>query len=193
MATASLPTIRLPGTSLIPVQGFSATELMVALAIIASLAALAAPGFGGIVERYRLLRATQDLSESIYLARSEAIRRGGRVTLRKTSPAGCATGRNKDWSCGWAVFADTNDNGTRDAGEEEIRTSPIPEGVETTLRAGGSGAYLKVDRWGQLNGLGAFSIVLRPRNNPDPEAARTLCVTAGGRLKSLQGTDACQR
>ncbi|GAC1390668.1 MAG: hypothetical protein NVSMB34_04500 [Variovorax sp.] len=62
----------------------------------------------------------------MHLARSEAIKRNGRVALCKTvEGVTCAT--TGGWEQGWIVFSDTNDNGVRDAGEPVIeRIEPFP-------------------------------------------------------------------
>jgi type IV fimbrial biogenesis protein FimT len=66
---------------------------MVVITIVAILASIAGPSFGGIIERYRVRRASEDLTASLYLARSEALRRGGNITLRKLSSPECPAPR----------------------------------------------------------------------------------------------------
>jgi len=73
--------------------GFTTVELMVVITIVAILASIAGPSFGGIIERYRFRRASEDLTASLYLARSEALRRGGNITLRKLSSPECPAPR----------------------------------------------------------------------------------------------------
>ena len=60
-------------------SGFTAIELMVVVAIVAILTALAAPSFATMVESWRVRLATEHLQSTLYYARSEAIKRGGRV------------------------------------------------------------------------------------------------------------------
>ncbi len=172
--------------------GFTAIEMMVVMTLLAILATLALPGFRDIQERYRLRRAVEELTATIYFARTEAIKRGGRVVLRKTNPtpAGCTTaGTNQAWSCGWMVFIDANDNGVFNSGETVLQTSPIPTGIDVNETA--QRASLRVDRWGNFGGAGAVGFALRSQTSPLLSYATALCLSAGGRLRIIKEAAAC--
>ncbi len=62
-------------------RGFSLIELMVAVAILAILLALAVPSFQDMIQRNRVRTAAADLTDSLNLARSEAIKRGSSTRL----------------------------------------------------------------------------------------------------------------
>src|SRR5256885_11314686 len=64
-------------------KGFTTLELMVVVAILAILTALAAPSFTPLMERWRVRQVAEDLQATIYFARSEALKRGGNVTIAK--------------------------------------------------------------------------------------------------------------
>ena len=66
-------------------QGFTAIELMVVVSIVAILAALAAPSFTPLIERWRVRSAIEHLTSTLYFARSEAIKRGGGITIDASS------------------------------------------------------------------------------------------------------------
>lgn len=85
-------------------QGLTLIELLIGLSMLAILAALAAPSFSTARLNAQRTRAVNDFWHAIFLARSEAIKRGGAVTLCK-SPNGlsCNTGAG-DWAEGWIVF-----------------------------------------------------------------------------------------
>jgi type IV fimbrial biogenesis protein FimT len=76
-------------------------------------ASFAVPAFGHWRMRDRVEARAGALVGALSLARSEAIRRGMRVTVCRSDGAGrcalsdtrCAAGP-RDWSCGWLVFAD---------------------------------------------------------------------------------------
>ncbi|MGO4391039.1 GspH/FimT family pseudopilin [Variovorax sp. M-6] len=178
----------LPAT---PLAGFTLVELLVVLAIVAILAGFAMPGFGRALERYRLRSAEEDLRSAIHVARSEALRRGGRVTLRRASAAGCTPRDDQDWSCGWMVFEDGDSNGQRDPGEALIQSWPPLRGVEATVFVPSPSTYLNLNRWGRFHNLGAFRFTLKPPGSTDRTAARVLCMSSAGRLQTLQGTDKC--
>lgn len=184
-----------PGAS----QGFTAIELMVVVSIVAILAAIAAPSFSPLIERWRVRQAAENLQSTLYYARSEAIKRGGSVVIAKAANgSGCTNATaNTQWGCGWTVFVDTNNNGTQDAGqtppEDTLQLPVAPTRVE--INVAGSNGRITVDRWGQLgsNGSNSFEFRLMPQGTTTAHAGATaLCVTAGGLIKRLnKGNDAC--
>ena len=182
-------------------RGFTTIELLVTIAVLAILAALAGPSFTSLMERWRIRQATEDLQGTLFLARSEAIKRGGNVAIVKTGNGhGCANASTAaDWGCGWAVFVDTNGDGTLNTGETILQQTAAPTRVEATLAEhGGSTSMqpvIKVDRWGMLNDNSATDLVfrLKPQGKDvsDPAAA-SLCIYPGGQIKRLStATDAC--
>ena len=156
---------------------------MVVVAIVAVLAALAAPSFTPLIERWRVRQAVEGLQSSLYYARSEAIKRGGNVSIRKepTGTNGCTLAPGvSNWDCGWFVFVDTNDDGTQDAGEEVLQRFATPANTEVTRSA--NSAFIRFDRWGRSNAPYGFSLV--PLNKPTSNAAaRGLCASSGGRIR----------
>lgn len=163
-------------------RGFTLIEVMVVVAIIAVLAALAAPSFTPIIERWRVRDATESLQSALYYARSEAIKRGGNVVIRKedTGANGCtlASG-NASWDCGWFVFVNADSNGTLNTGEEVLQRFTAPSNIEVTRSA--NSAFIRFDRWGRSGPFG-FSIVPVGKSTSNP-AARGLCMSSGGRIR----------
>ena len=106
-------------------RGFTLVELMITLGVLAIIAALAAPSLSQFIAEQRLIAATNDLLYATRVTRSEAIKRGLRVSLCPrnlgTEP-GCAT--NNAWQQGWLVFEDNNVNGSWDDGETLIQDQP---------------------------------------------------------------------
>ena len=165
------------------VRGFTLLEVLVVVAIVAVLAALAAPSFTPLIERWRVRSAVEGLQSSLYYARSEAIKRGGNISIRKepTGTNGCTLAPNvSDWDCGWFVFVDTNDNGIRNAGEEVLQRFATPANVEVTRSA--NSAFIRFDRWGRANAPYGFSLVPLNKSTNDT-AARGLCASSGGRIR----------
>lgn len=161
-------------------RGFTVIELMVTVAILAVLATLAAPSFTALTERWRVRQATEELQSTLYFARSEAIKRGGGVTL---------TAINSDWAQGWTV-ADGAGNALQSAGPQQ-RTA-IALKVSSSAKTS-----ITFDRWGMATLTGAatavaLDILLKPtgKNDNDASAIR-LCSSQGGRLEQKKGGGAC--
>ena len=104
-------------------KGFTLIELMITLAVLAILLLVAVPNFGSFVAQSRLDSVKNKLVSSVALARSEAIKRGVAVAIcrKNADPAqtcnGTAVTGSKDWSNGWMVFLDEDDNQTPTAAE----------------------------------------------------------------------------
>ena len=148
-------------------RGFSLLEVMVVVAILAILAALAGPSFTPMIERWRVRSATEDLQSSLYFARSEAIKRGGGISVAAKDGA--------DWSSGWQVKS----------GTDVLQNTDAPTGVVVSVTDSESKSLLSIDidRWGKLEKTPlAFS--LQPKG-ADPSSAHTemLCISLGGQIK----------
>lgn len=75
-------------------RGFTITETMLAIAVLAILVGLAAPGFREIILSQAVKTASFDLFSNLVVARSEAITRNTRVTV---TPSG------GNWANGWTI------------------------------------------------------------------------------------------
>jgi type IV fimbrial biogenesis protein FimT len=75
-------------------SGFTLLELLITVVIVAILSAIAAPSFKDMIASQRIKSAGFDLVTSLILARSEAIKQNGDVTITP------ATG---GWVKGWTV------------------------------------------------------------------------------------------
>ena len=164
---------------------------MVTVAIFAILAALAGPSFTPLIERWRVRSAAEDLTATIYFARSEAIKRGGQVAIQKipNNTDGCTSAINaSEWDCGWFVCADTNNDGTCQATEAVLQRYSTPTGLEITRTSAG-GNSIQLNRWGLVTGpFIGFSLVPLNKGTTDP-AARGLCMSSGGRIRIIQPQD----
>lgn len=105
--------------------GFTLVEVLAALSIASVLTSLAAPAFSTFVRLMSVSSAASGMVSDLQLARSEAIKRGRRVSLCKSADGqNCAS--SGGWEQGWIIFEDVNSNGTREGGEQILqRQSPI--------------------------------------------------------------------
>lgn len=112
--------------------GVTLIELLLVLVIVATLQTLAAPAMSGFADSLRLSAGINSLLSSIHLARSEAIKRNGRVVLCK-SAAGDACASTGGWEQGWIVFHDANNNASLDVGEVILsREQALPQPIRLT-------------------------------------------------------------
>jgi len=86
-------------------QGFSLIELMVVVAVTATLATLAAPSFSTFIASQRVKSVAYDLVSGLLLARSEALKRNQDVVVVPTTAS-------EGWGGGWQVVANKVGGGT---------------------------------------------------------------------------------
>ena len=100
-------------------RGVTLVELATSLAIIAILATVAVPGFNALRYSSERAAAVNSFVHAIYLARSEAIKRGQVVTLCKSVDGQTCADRAAEWRSGWIVFVnnDRDDPPQRASGE----------------------------------------------------------------------------
>jgi len=102
-------------------SGFTLIELLVTVSISAILLGIAVPSFQTFVLDNRSSAQITSLLSTLYLARSEAIKRDEWVVVCKKNADSDNCVTSGDWTQGWIVFVDTNRNAFVDAGEEILR------------------------------------------------------------------------
>ncbi len=87
-------------------RGFTLIELIITVAIAAIVMAIGVPSFQGMMRNNRAATQANEMISALNLARSEAVKRGRRVSLCPSSNGtGCS---GTDWKSGWIVFVDTS-------------------------------------------------------------------------------------
>lgn len=107
-------------------KGFTMLELMITLSIGAILATVAAPSYQSMMVQSRLSTQSNEFLTALHYSRSEAIKRGIRVTMCKSnSDKACTNGSN--WQDGWIVYSDSEtagEVGKVDGSDEILRVFP---------------------------------------------------------------------
>jgi len=120
--------------------------------IAAILAGTAVPSMRGLIRSTNLSSATSDLFASLTMARSEAVKRNSRVVVCKSSN-GVTCVASGGWEQGWIVFHDSDNSGTREAGEELVQHVQALSG---DLRLSGN---LNVSRYVSYSGAGTAKLL----------------------------------
>ena len=112
--------------------GFSLTELVMTMAIVAILAAIGVPSFKYVTASNRIASEINGLLGDMQFARSQAVKEGQSVSVCVSSNGTSCTGGSA-WQNGWIVFLDANFNKQVDvaAGEKIIRVQPPFTGTDT--------------------------------------------------------------
>jgi type IV fimbrial biogenesis protein FimT len=144
-------------------QGFTIIELMVVVAILATLAAMAAPSMSQFAAARRTEDIARRLGEDMAFGRSEAVKRNVPVLLcANTSGACAATPAAADWAQGWRVCYDLNADGACDT---TAATDPNPmraqAAVATTQSFTGPQSRVRFNPDGSLTAtdLASFTVV----------------------------------
>jgi type IV fimbrial biogenesis protein FimT len=183
--------------------GFSLTELMVAVALLAILMSLGAPQFGETIARNRIASQANGFVAALNLARSEAIKRGARVVVCKVkkisgsdAPDFSRCDRAGDWSNGWIMFWDNPATPFADSTATFAPTAANViqkhEGLGGSSLSGSGTDTMGVAYYMSYNGMGmvnprpvsgvSFTFTLRPLT-PGERQGRCINVNSVGRVE----------
>lgn len=116
-------------------QGLTLIELLVTLAAAIIVVAIGIPMFQTMASNNRAVSQANGVVLALNMARSEAVKRGARVTVCAVADAAAANpvcDNSTDWANGWLVFVDDDGDGTTDAGEQRLRVWPALTGSNAT-------------------------------------------------------------
>ena len=166
-------------------SGYTLIELMATVTIAGILLGVAIPSFTSIISSNRLTTYANELVTALNLARSEAIKRGGFVTVRKVDNYSFTNlGADANWENGWDVFTDIDNDGKFETGDVLIRTyAPLPSSY--TLRGNNNFAnFIRYKSDGTSNNIGSFVLCNNSDGNSIPEAntSKLLTIISTGRV-----------
>jgi len=151
-------------------SGFSMIEYLATLVIAAILLLMTSSNFRSVVDRSRVTAAMSEFHAAILLARAEAMRRQTRVDVIPLD--------FKDWSKGWLVLIDANNNQQLDVGDVLLHHSQAETkglAVEAKLRDSKK-SYLAFDASGRPRSAASSQI---------PQIGSFIFVVSAQRLKII--------
>jgi type IV fimbrial biogenesis protein FimT len=183
-------------------RGFTLIELMVTVAIVAILAALAAPSLQAFIVRNTFASIGNEFQGSLLRARTEATGKNTCTTMcmsstvDSTSPT--CTSSGSDWQIGWIVFLNPDCN-------TALNAPVATEDMVLVRRAGNSNYYLQSQRSTPtrkinfdargnigLNRTDEFDLIYQGSSNPNTmNYGFNICLAITGRTRSIPASNNC--
>lgn len=178
-----------------PNRGFTLIELLITVAVVAILLAIATPSFRTIIKNGRLATESNDLMADLAYSRSEASRRGKRVTLCISS-GGTACDTGSAWATGRIVFIDEGTYGSFETGDEILRVNQSQTSNNIVITAAGfSVASTNTLNYVQFKPNGAISSStpgsFKICDDRTGSFGRKLEILATGRTSLTSTTESC--
>jgi len=156
-------------------RGFTLPELVFTLAIVAGLLGFGVPTFRELQRNAARTREVNQFIQAVYLARSEAIKRNGVVSLCPSADGEHCAAAGTPWHAGWIVFVnlDHDSPAARDNDEELLRVyAAWPRGSVNANRG-----TLSFRPFGQMGVTATVTFC----DDRGPPAARAVIISQTGR------------
>ena len=156
-------------------SGHTLPEFVFTMAIVVGLLGWGIPSFRDLRHDASRTREVNQLVHAVHLARSEAIKRNGVVSLCPSADGRSCGPGGSPWHGGWIVFvnSDRDSPAVRDAGEELLRAfAPWPDGTVQANRP-----TLSFRPFGQMGVTATFTFC----DGRGPPAARAVIISQTGR------------
>jgi type IV fimbrial biogenesis protein FimT len=174
-------------------SGMTLLELLVVLAVSASLLTIGIPSFASLIHSSHVTSATNELVGSLHLARAEAIKRGGRIVICPSATGVACSGA--DWHQGWVMFHDQDNDAALDAYETVVlRRRAMPAGYRLTgnLPVSRYVSYTPTGSAKSTSGAWQFGTLTVCRESRDRVEARQVVIASTGRPRTVKVMlDAC--
>jgi len=156
-------------------RGYTLPELVFTMAIAIGLLGWGVPAFRDLQFNAVRTREVNQFIQAVYLARSEAIKRNGVVSLCPSLDGEWCAPSGTPWQRGWLIFLnrDRDSPAVRDSGEELLRVySPWDRGAVNANRA-----TLSFRPFGQVGVTATFTFC----DQRGAKAARAVIISQTGR------------
>ena len=156
-------------------RGYTLPELVFTMAITIGLLGWGVPAFRDLQLNAARTREVNQFIQAVYLARSEAIKRNGVVSLCPSLDGEWCAPSGTPWQRGWLIFvnADRDSPAERDSGEELLRVyAPWDRGAVNANRT-----TLSFRPFGQMGVTATFTFC----DQRGSKAARAVIISQTGR------------
>lgn len=168
--------------------GFTLLEMIAVIVIAAIMVTMAIPSLATFIKNNRMTTQINDFVATANIARMEAIKRGQRVVVCKSTDTNTciATGR---WDQGWIAFVDANTDGTHDAAEDIISSHDalVSGSTFTGYDEVANTFYFNANGSSNLTGYGEM-VLCDDRKNTSISKAITL--NPVGRVETINASEA---
>ena len=177
--------------------GFTMTELIVTMSIVAILLAIGIPSFRYVTVSNRISSEVNGLLGDMQYARSIAVKEGLPVTVCvSNNNGGQCSPNNSSWQDGWIVFLDSNGDQVRQGQEVIVRVQNPFSSSDTFQPEAGSFSAITFNREGYATTGNAGTVTLAVHDSTgNLPLTRCLAITPVGMLtteKYQQGVPQCQ-
>jgi len=157
--------------------GFSLTEMLVVVAIVAILLGIGVPSYRYVTNASRMSSEINALLGDLMYARAEAVKEGQTVSLCVSSDGATCSGSNA-WQNGWIVFPDPTQSDTPAAGAvlrvQAAFAGTTPDSLTPDNPIGA--VSFNRDGFAQSAGGAAFATTILTLHDPTANVAWTRCL-----------------
>ncbi len=159
--------------------GFTLIELMITIGVAGILFSIAIPSFLQLQADNQQTTQLYSMFSHHHLARSEAIKNTSTVLLCKSSDGRQCTPRAQ-WSDGWIIFSDTDNDKTISSGERVIHIQQaLSDNLSLKYKGFGSHNYVRYFPSGQSSTNGTFTLC----SQLGSKYAKSIIIARTGRIR----------
>jgi len=164
-------------------EGFTLLEVLTSLAIASILVTAAVPAMQDFIIRNRMSTEVNTFVASLYLARSESVKRLRNVSLCPVKPDGDCDPTSQDWEQGWKVYYIDPPSGS----EIVLQQNPA---LPSRFKIVGNQSVFAYDPTGQLASAGMNGTYIFCDTGGIAQA-RKVVVSSAGRVRTQVNTTGC--